>query len=118
MKQDDPKSKLEWIFSKTMVVGECLIWQGAYFKRYEKGKEYWAYPQIYYNKRPWRGNRLVWALMYGRISSKDYICHHCDEPRCLNPNHLYLGNAKTNVIDARNRKRHNSTKKRKRNGQF
>ena len=33
------------------------------------------------------------------ISSKDLICHHCDNPKCINPKHLFKGTNKDNSDD-------------------
>ena len=33
------------------------------------------------------------------LTSKDYICHTCDNKKCVNPNHLFLGDAQINVDD-------------------
>jgi hypothetical protein len=117
-KDSDPKYKLSLIFSKTLRVKDCLEWQGNYFRQYKKGKEYWQYPYMYYKKKVWRGNRLVWTLLNGPIKGKLFVLHKCDNSRCINPSHLYLGDSKQNVKDAINSKKHLSVKKRRTNGQF
>ena len=33
------------------------------------------------------------------LSSKEYACHRCNNPACVNPKHLYIGSAKTNGQD-------------------
>lgn len=49
---------------------------------------------------PIRAHRLSWMLHYGEIPSGMAICHSCDNPGCVNPNHLMLGTQKANIIDA------------------
>lgn len=34
-----------------------------------------------------------------KFGKGDYACHLCDNPKCVNPDHLYLGNEKTNKLD-------------------
>lgn len=33
------------------------------------------------------------------IDSKKLICHHCDNPACFNPTHLFVGDARLNILD-------------------
>lgn len=42
---------------------------------------------------------------------KSMACHTCDNPRCINKKHIYIGNAKTNIMDAikRGRYKQNNT---------
>lgn len=45
-------------------------------------------------------HRTAWVLKHGKIRDGMMICHKCDVPACINPKHLYLGNAHTNHQDA------------------
>lgn len=99
-KDHNPAYKLAKIFSKTKKVGECMEWQGGFFKKYKEGKEYWQYPQLYFKGKNVRGNRLVWTLINGEIPKGMLVCHKCNNPKCLNPDHLYLGTHLDNIQDA------------------
>jgi hypothetical protein len=46
-----------------------------------------------------KAHRVAWALANGPIPDGAMICHHCDNPPCCNPAHLYAGNAQTNADD-------------------
>ena len=41
--------------------------------------------------------KLRRSLVPGRGADAEYACHHCDEPRCINPRHLYPGSRKLNM---------------------
>lgn len=43
--------------------------------------------------------RVAWQLVNGPIPDGLMACHHCDEPRCCNPEHLFLGTVRDNSRD-------------------
>jgi hypothetical protein len=50
-------------------------------------------------------HRIAWELTHGPIPSGLWVLHHCDNPPCCNPSHLYLGTAADNAHDREKRNR-------------
>ncbi len=50
-------------------------------------------------------HRASWKMFNGCIPDGMYVCHTCDERRCVNPEHLWIGTAKMNMQDASNKGR-------------
>lgn len=44
-------------------------------------------------------SRAVWIMRYGPLKTEDYICHKCDNPKCVRLEHLYKGTVATNNAD-------------------
>ncbi len=44
-------------------------------------------------------HRFSFDLFSGPIPSGMHVLHHCDNPACVNPDHLYLGGPRDNMID-------------------
>src|SRR5690606_13496445 len=63
-------------------------------------------------------SRVSWEIHRGAITGGLHVLHHCDNPRCVNPKHLYLGTQKENSRDMveRNRFKNRATPKGSRNG--
>jgi len=59
------------------------------------------------NQKHFRAHRLSWYLATGFMPLKhELVLHKCDNTSCVNPNHLFLGNQKDNVLDALIKGRH------------
>lgn len=53
-----------------------------------------------------RAHRVAWQLTNGQIPAGMLVCHRCDVPLCVNPDHLFLGTAKENTQDMMRKGRH------------
>ena len=79
----------------------CWEWTG--------GRHVQGYGQIKiadgYSGKLVRSHRLSYELHFGPIPDGMDVLHHCDNPPCVNPKHLYLGTIHENMADKVNRHR-------------
>lgn len=57
------------------------------------------------NKKNYKAHRLSWMIRFGEIPENMNICHKCDNPSCMNPNHLFVGTQEDNLRDCREKGR-------------
>ncbi len=58
-----------------------------------------GYPRIQRGKDKIRGNRCLYTMNHGEIPPGMVVMHTCDNPHCINPEHLILGTHKENMAD-------------------
>lgn len=78
--------------------GSCWLWLGP--------KNNHGYGRTRYSGKKWNAHRVAWVFSVGLIPDGMHVLHHCDNPACVNPKHLWLGTHQDN-IDDRERKGRN-----------
>lgn len=80
----------------------CWEWQASCNPVADYGNTHWDNKRIY-------AHRLMWRLVVGKIPPGALVLHKCDNPRCVNPHHLFLGSHRDNAKDRESKGRGNRT---------
>ena len=75
----------------------CWLWFGA------KGSH--GYGAFWFRDKVWGAHRVSYVLYYGDFNFDFLVCHTCDNPLCVNPEHLWLGTDLDNCKDRDAKKR-------------
>jgi hypothetical protein len=85
---DDPQKQFWDRIRKTET---CWVWIGGCHSN--------GYGSTIFRKKQMHAHRLSWEINCGPIPDGMMVCHRCDNPPCVRPDHLFLGDAGDNSRD-------------------
>lgn len=79
-----------------------------FWEKVEKTKNCWirhgaisggGYNVLSWDKKLKYAHRVSWMIHFGKIPKGKFVCHKCDVPNCVRPDHLFLGTQQDNLRD-------------------
>lgn len=70
----------------------CWLWFGAANKK--------GYGNFFFEDKFYRAHRWIYEQINGPVSATLDMCHKCDNPSCVNPDHLFPGTRSDNMQDS------------------
>ena len=94
MRAKYPSKRIFWSRVEIGNLGECWIWKGCMKSKSNPRGMFW------YDGTARNASRIAWLFTFGDPGKK-YVLHRrfCNNVRCVNPFHLYLGTQGNNMLD-------------------
>lgn len=99
-----PMKTREERYRAKVIVSEddCWGWTGTTSK--------FGYGLLYTNGRQEFAHRVSWSIQHGPVPTGLNVLHHCDNPPCSRPDHLFVGDDRANMLDRDMKGRHGTAK--------
>lgn len=81
----------------------CLEWTGS---TYARRGGYGCCVMKKFGIKAMRAHRVAWQIEHGPITRESHVLHRCDNPLCVNVDHLFIGNQAINMADKVAKGRH------------
>lgn len=91
-------SVMDRFWSKVNKTDGCWLWTAGTWSQ--------GYGAFSLNGKNIRATRFIYELTYGPIPDGLLVCHNCDNPRCVRPDHLFLGTIDDNNQDMKRKGRY------------
>lgn len=96
----DSLSLTERLWSLVQKTPECWLFDGPLNDA--------GYGRFRWRGKRWFAHRVAFTSTYGPVTDGVFICHHCDNPRCVRPDHLFAGSHDDNMRDMARKGRHHN----------